>query len=438
MKHIVNKTVKIVICVCVIVVLLGVLLFGGLLGITNEYDNIINQYVMKEERILNISRMMYKIQSLAGMYTYETDIETIAEEIDKLDSEIQEEFQNIMNAAVDEDESGIYHAVYSDYVSYMSHENMARELALENSIQTAEFYIHYSMKNQNEDINESLDKIYEVANDKIADERNDMMEYRNGILVFSLINIVALFVSIFFLLKTLIQSSNVIVNTYDSEQKMHSDKMIAVQGRTIEGMAGLVESRDGETGQHIKRTATYVTMVAQELKRQGYFTDIINETYIENLTSYAPLHDIGKIVVSDTILLKPGKLTANEFEIMKSHTASGGDIVRNIFGDNLEGDDAVQMAVDIVKSHHEKWDGSGYPEGLAGEEIPLSARIMAIADVFDALITERCYKKAFDFDTAIDIIEKDTGKHFDPVIGQVFLSIKDEIRDVSFEDEVDS
>ncbi len=144
--------------------------------------------------------------------------------------------------------------------------------------------------------------------------------------------------------------------------------------------------------------------------------------------SLAPLHDVGKIVVSDKILKKPGKLTPEEFEKIKKHASAGGKVIRQILK-GITDEDYIEFASDIATAHHEKWDGSGYPNNLSGEDIPLSARIMAIADVFDALISERCYKKAMPVDKAVSIIKEGAGKHFDPKLVDVFVRHLDEFLD---------
>ena len=164
---------------------------------------------------------------------------------------------------------------------------------------------------------------------------------------------------------------------------------------------------------------------AENAEKDGVYTDIIDEHFISLLYSLAPLHDVGKIVVSDQILKKPGKLTPEEFEEMKKHASAGGKVVRQILS-GITDDEFIDFASDIATYHHEKWDGSGYPEHLSGDKIPLSARIMAIADVYDALTSERCYKKAMSPEKAFTIIQEESGTHFDPKLVEVFLKHKEE------------
>ena len=203
-----------------------------------------------------------------------------------------------------------------------------------------------------------------------------------------------------------------------------------MQQNVIEDLADVVETRDLETGDHIKRTKLYVNILANALKNNDKFKDELTDEEIEIITNAAPLHDIGKIAVSDLILCKKGRLTDEEYEKMKLHTTKGGEIINHILND-LKDEKYLKVAHDIALHHHEKWNGKGYPMGLKEEEIPLSARIMAIADVFDALISKRCYKEAMPIDDAINIIIKDAGSHFDPNIVEVFKTIIPEFKEAA-------
>ncbi len=191
--------------------------------------------------------------------------------------------------------------------------------------------------------------------------------------------------------------------------------------RTIFGsIASIVEARSIETGDHIRRVSTYAEQIAGELRKEGRFTDILTDEYVNILVLSAPLHDVGKISVSDSILLKPGKLTDDEFEQMKTHSETGAKIIRSTM-QGLEDEEYISMAETIAMYHHERWDGTGYPCGLRGENIPLCARIIAIADCYDAMTSKRCYKEAFSDEEALAIIREARGTHFDPVIADAFL-----------------
>ncbi|WP_191016884.1 HD-GYP domain-containing protein [Treponema zioleckii] len=201
-------------------------------------------------------------------------------------------------------------------------------------------------------------------------------------------------------------------------------RILKLQEHTIISLSNLLENRDIETSMHAQRTAIYVEHIARQTLRDGFYTDILNEEYIRHMIKAAPMHDIGKIVVSDLILRKQDKLTEEEFEMMKAHTIEGARIIRKIFT-VYESEKYLDIAVSMAKSHHEKWDGSGYPENLSGENIPLCARIMAIADVFDALVFERCYKRSMSLEDAFSIIAHEKGTHFDPILVDELLKMKD-------------
>ncbi len=194
----------------------------------------------------------------------------------------------------------------------------------------------------------------------------------------------------------------------------------------IVSMSNLVDNRDITTGEHIKRTASVVWQVGKELLKEGKFPEILDENYVETMRLAAPMHDIGKIKISDSILMKPARLTDEEYEIMKEHTVFGKQVIEDTLK-NLEDKLLVQIACDIAMYHHEKYNGKGYPEGLSGENIPLCARIMAVADVYDALKEKRCYKDAFPLEEVYAIMEEDSGSHFDPVVLNAFMTIRDEI-----------
>lgn len=197
----------------------------------------------------------------------------------------------------------------------------------------------------------------------------------------------------------------------------------------VMGFATLVENKDGSTGGHIKRTTMYVQLLAEELQRRGYYEEVLTKDYIKNLCMAAPMHDIGKISVPDVILQKPGRLTEEEFARMKQHADSGGKIIQETFG-HLGNEQYAEMAYQVARYHHEKWNGNGYPEGLKRKEIPLCARIMAIADVFDAVSEKRCYREAMPLDKCFEIIQEGNGQDFDPVLAEMFLDIRDKVEEI--------
>jgi putative two-component system response regulator len=218
------------------------------------------------------------------------------------------------------------------------------------------------------------------------------------------------------------------------EQKVdeRTRELALTQDVTIQSMASLAETRDNETGGHIRRTQNYVRALAQKLQSQPEFRDILDDAVIRLMEKSAPLHDIGKVGVPDSVLLKPGKLTDEEFEEMKKHTAYGRDAILTA-EEQLGSNSFLRYAREIAYTHHEKWQGGGYPDGIAGDGIPVSGRIMAIADVYDALISKRVYKPPFPHSKAVSIIEADAGTHFDPDMASAFSEIDEEFRSIALE-----
>ena len=212
----------------------------------------------------------------------------------------------------------------------------------------------------------------------------------------------------------------------NQQVKKEMQQMDRVQRHVIDSLTTLIENRDVGTGEHVVRTKTYICILANRLAQKDKYKDILTPEEIEKIEASAPLHDVGKIVVSDTILLKPGKLTPEEFEQMKVHTTKGGSVIREIFK-GVDDGDFLHTAEEIAMYHHERWDGTGYPKGLKGEEIPLCARLMAVADVFDALVSVRVYKPPIAPIEAINIMMSESGTHFDPDIMEAVDEMKDEL-----------
>lgn len=208
-----------------------------------------------------------------------------------------------------------------------------------------------------------------------------------------------------------------------------SDSTVKMQDGLIITMADMVENRDSDTGAHIQKTSAYVKIIVEGLKEKGYYPEKITPKFMSDVVRSAPLHDVGKINIPDGVLNKPGKLTPEEYEIMKTHTTAGKNIMEHAI-ETVEGDSYLKEARNMAAYHHERWDGKGYPEGLHGEVIPLSARIMAVADVFDALTSPRVYKPAFPLDKALSIIEEGNGTQFDPKCVEAFIDSLDEVKKV--------
>lgn len=206
---------------------------------------------------------------------------------------------------------------------------------------------------------------------------------------------------------------------HDVEERTR--EIVNIQRSAITSFAGIVEARDSSTGMHIKRMSRVVGFVAEALKNNGEYSDLLSDDYIARLMEVAPLHDIGKITIPDAILLKPGRLTEEEFTVIKEHSVKGEQILMECL-DGVEHNDYVALACAVARSHHEKWNGGGYPDGLAGKEIPLAARIVAVADVYDAVRSERCYKPSMTNEEAREVIREGKGTHFDPAIVDAFFA----------------
>ncbi len=209
----------------------------------------------------------------------------------------------------------------------------------------------------------------------------------------------------------------------------YMDTTTKMQSGLINTMADMVESRDSDTGAHVQKTAAYVRIILEGLKRKGYYSEKLTTQYMNAVEMSAPLHDVGKINISDAILNKPGKLTDEEYTIMKTHTTAGKHIMEKAIS-TVRGESYLKEARNMAAYHHERWDGKGYPEGLHGEVIPLSARVMAVADVFDALTSPRVYKPAFPVEKALEMLQEGAGTQFDAKCVEVFMDSLPEVKAV--------
>lgn len=227
-------------------------------------------------------------------------------------------------------------------------------------------------------------------------------------------------------LVTSVSVTGFILGAYLNEENPALKELAHFHSEMVTGFATLIDNRDESTGEHVRRTTAYVKLIIDGLSEEGYYKSTLTKEYADNLLQAAPLHDVGKIAVPDAVLQKPGRLTAEEYEIIKTHAVHGGEIIRETFG-NTGNAEYCEIARNVALHHHEKWNGKGYPDGLKGEEIPLCARIMAVADVFDAVSEKRCYRDALPLDECFKIIEDGKGKDFEPIIADAFLSRRDKV-----------
>lgn len=231
------------------------------------------------------------------------------------------------------------------------------------------------------------------------------------------------------ILVTSLALTSIILVAYCAMENAANGELIQYHEEVIYAFADVIEGRDGSTGEHVKRTVAYVKIIVDALKENGIYTDNLDGEYLDFLMRAAPMHDFGKIAVTDTILQKPGKLTTEEYEMMKMHTVRGADMIKASLA-ALEEPGYITVAWQVARHHHERWDGMGYPDGLHGDMIPLCARVVAVADVFDAVSQDRCYRPAMSLDESFAIIEEGAGKQFDPLIAKVFLQMRDKVEAV--------
>ncbi len=227
-------------------------------------------------------------------------------------------------------------------------------------------------------------------------------------------------------LLTSICATILLVGIYVDFENPSIRRLTVYNDSMVEGFATMVENRDDNTGGHIRRTRAYVNLMLHKMRHDKRYEGIVNKDYLVNVSNAAPLHDIGKIATPDRILQKPGKLTDEEYAVMKEHAARGGEIILNTFKD-IDSPEFQKIAYEVARFHHEKYNGKGYPDGLSGEQIPLHARVMAIADVFDAVSQKRCYREAMPINQCFDIIAKGSDTDFDPYLTQMFLGSRAEI-----------
>lgn len=432
--------------ILIILFITGVICIIGEIVLSNQLDrmqdmheSIMDQSVKNREYIAEIATMLYQHQAVLSDYALSKTEELKKGYLDtekQLREDVTDKIIDFTYRVKGGESERIYHRVYSDFAGYEENASLFLSFVASGDMDMAVYYNDNVLKNYMDSMNAKLSDLDDMAeNDIIASQKAMEQAVKLSIVIRVLVAIVvaAFFLVCIYLCFKIADSQEKYKQSLEQELveknkaiMEHNQKMLRLQDGIIYGMANLIESRDGETGEHVKRTSAYVGMIARAAQKQGLYASILTDEYIERLTKVAPLHDVGKIEVPDQILKKPGKLTEEEFEEIKKHATAGGKIIKEVF-ENIEDVDYIKMASDVASYHHEKWNGQGYGKGLKEEEIPLSARIMAIADVFDALISKRRYKEAFSLDKAFAIIDESAGSHFDPKLAQVFLSIRPEI-----------
>lgn len=432
--------------ILIIILITGLICIMGEVILSKQLDNVGDSHrnimkvsVKNREYMENIKTSLYRHQAILANYAL-ADSEEAQSAYLELEGVLREQLtKDIIDFSYrmkNGERERIYHRVYSDFSGYEENTKLYLDFIRNGEQDMALYYNNNVLKGYLDSMNSRLDDLDLLTIQEISTEEEALQESisRSMIVRYAIFAIALVFIALCIYLCVKITYG---LDKYKEELESQlteknrvlqerNEKMIMLQDGIIISMANLIESRNGETGEHVKRTSAYVEMLARETRRQGHYTDVLTDEYIERLMKVAPLHDVGKIAVPDQILLKPGKLTTEEFEQIKLHAPKGGEIIREFF-EHLEDKEYVRMAIDVAGYHHEKWNGEGYTKHLKEQEIPLSARIMAVADVFDALISKRCYKDAFSFDKAFGIMEESAGSHFDPVLIEVFVSMRREL-----------
>lgn len=418
----------------------------GFSSIAIVFQNMRQIYENSMEEAIENSIFMDKIRRLvnqelltSSFYTIATSNEVLAhyEQVEKnIRAELTECLSDFGKRMVGNEKAKIFHTINAGCQSVFQDNDLIRTMHSNGSKIYAEQYILGNIAHSKEILDSGLNSLAKYINSELARTKKDLsFHYKMIVVSFSVAVFMSIGISVVLTVVCTMFTSRLEINKNNLQNDIikktdeiteQNKKIIYIQEQTIYGMANLIESRDSDTGEHAKRTSLYVELLGKAAKEAGYHKEIITDGYIEILKKAAPMHDIGKIVVSDSILKKPGKLTEEEFKKIQNHTIAGEKIIREVLS-GIESEDYVKIAADIAVSHHERWDGNGYPYKLKGEEIPLEARIMAIADVFDALVSPRCYKDPFSTDEAFEIISLSRGTHFDPVLTDLFISKKDEV-----------
>lgn len=427
----------------------GIVCISGMLIMRYNLNEIADSYEQKIEKSINdrldmaeVCRQMNRHHMIVSWHTLaDTDEarQSYAEEAAVLKETIMNKLDEMKETVSSNEKESLFHAVYSNTISYFSNAENVFRMSTEGSSATATYYVNSYLAEFIDEISEDIDLVDDyLAGEMSAAEKKmersiQIAEVSEAVGIICICVVMAVCMAMCIGITSKLEKYK---NQLEEENERktqalieHNERMLLLQENTIIGMANLIENRDNDTGEHVKRTSRYVELLTRAARKAGYCAECLTDDYAELLVKAAPMHDIGKIAVSDAILQKPGRLTPEEFDAMKEHTTAGGHIITEVMG-GIEEKEYIDIAVQIAEGHHEKWDGSGYPKGIKGKEIPLCARIMAVADVFDALVSKRCYKEAMPVEKAFSIIEESGGSHFDPNLSLLFCSIRDEVTEV--------
>lgn len=399
--------------------------------VARQYESNISSAMESQQLVAEICENIYQTESQVWQHIVnekEEEYEKYEERIDGLLASMSTLLSDLQDSLTDEEDRVLSHEVIRQYTGFKSSVQVVLELSRQGSKQSAQYYVEKELSPYFNAANELLSTVDRktAENSRRAEEEMEASIYKARLEAIICLVVVGLIIVVCVYL--VFRNGKRIVGQQEEEKRSHEQRVMELQYNIIVAMANLIESRDEDTGEHVKRTSWYVDLIARELAKDSPYKDQLTDSYLDNLWKAAPLHDIGKIKVSDTILCKPGKLTPEEYERMKLHAAEGGKIVYETMRD-IEEQDYVEIAHDVAQYHHEKWNGTGYPEGLSGQNIPLCARIMAVADVFDALTSKRCYKDAMSIDQAYQIIRESVGTHFDPVVAEAFIRLRPKVEE---------
>ena len=436
MKKSLSISALVVIFVAQLVGILGILYLKYCMDVqASLYDSMTNQIFEEERDVEEIRSLLYKYEYNmvailnASILNKEENSTALSTTELKIRNQLIKHSEIMKNMERGSGKERLFRSVNDGVLNYLNYNAVLLSMRDSENPEAITQFVKVFIIPLVTRLNFSIDKLSEMSKIYIEQSKSDMDSYLKSTKLFSIIGFVVL---VFSLVISTIYTYKVLKELeeknkfFQSKSEANEMRILEIQNKTIMGIADLVESRSGETGQHVKRTSHLVNMILMQAKKKGKWTEILTDEYIDYVTRAAPMHDLGKIVIPDAILNKPGKFTPEEFEIMKTHASAGGKIVYDIIGGVAE-KNYVDIASDIASYHHEKWNGKGYPNGKTGEEIPLCARIMAVADVFDALVSERCYKKPMSYDDAFALIERESGEHFDPDVVELFMGLKDEI-----------